>query len=103
MRFLVRVTFFIIVLLPLAGAAAVFLAIDTRPTIDRTAAITPSTIERAKRILDQNDPRKLKPGTSRTITLSTDDLDRAANYVAHRYGGGSAQAGLQSGSAQLGA
>lgn len=103
MRFLVKVTLFLFVLLPLAGAAAVFLTIDTQPTIERTAAITPSTIERAKRILDQNDPRKLKPGTRRTILLSNDDLDRAANYVANRYGGGSAQVGLQNGSAQLAA
>src|SRR4030095_3039219 len=103
MRFLVKVTLFLFVVLTLAGAAAVFLAIDTQPTIDRMAAIPPPTIERAKRILDHNDPRKLKPGTRRTILLSNDDLDRAANYIAHRYGGGSAQVGLQNGSGQFAA
>jgi hypothetical protein len=48
-------------------------------------------IARAKRILDQNHPRKLKSSARRTITVSSSDLDLAANYLAHRYGGGGAR------------
>lgn len=102
MRFFFKLILLILFGLPLILAAAVFLAIETRPAIDRAAEITPSTIGRAKRILTQNDPRKLKSGARRTIAVSSGDLDLAANYLAHRYGG-SARVGLHNGSAQIGA
>jgi hypothetical protein len=102
MRFFFKLILLILFGLPLILAAAVFLAIDTQPAIDRAAEITPSTIGRAKRILTQNDPRKLKSGARRTIAVSSGDLDLAANYLAHRYGG-SARVGLHNGNAQIGA
>src|SRR5512143_1443096 len=100
MRFYFKLILLILFGLPLILAAAVFLAIDTQPAIDRAAEITPSSIERAKRVLAQNDPRKLKPGARRTVTVSSGDLDLAANYLAHQYGG-SARVGLQNGRAQI--
>jgi hypothetical protein len=103
MRFFFKLILLILFGLPLTLAAAVFLAVDTQPTIERAAEVTPSSIERAKRILGQNDPRKLKPGERRTVTVSSGDLDLAANYLAHRYGGGSARVVLQNGSARFGA
>ena len=103
MRFFFKLILLTLFGLPLILAAAVFLAVDTQPTIDRAAEVTESSIERAKRILAQNDPRKLKSGMRRTVTISSGDLDLAANYLAHRYGGGSARVGLQSGSAQIAA
>ena len=103
MRFFFKLILLILFVLPLTLAAAVFLAVDSRPTIERAAEVTPASVERAKRILAQNDPRKLKPGALRTVTVSSGDLDLAANYLAHRYGGGSARVGLQTGSARIGA
>jgi len=103
MRFLFKLILITLFVLPLILVAAVFLAVDTKPTVDRAAEITPSNIERGKRILEQNDPRKLKSGVRRTITVGAGDLDLAANYLAHRYGGGSARVELQNGSAQIGA
>lgn len=103
LRLLFKLILLVLFGLPLILAAAVFLAVDSQPTIDRAAEVTPSSIERAKRILAQNDPRRLKSGARRTVTVSIGDLDLAANYLAHRYGGGSARVGLQRGSAQIGA
>ncbi|HEY2919660.1 MAG TPA: hypothetical protein VGK77_11795, partial [Candidatus Binatia bacterium] len=79
MRFLFKLILLLILALPLILAAAVYLAIDTEPNINRAAEITPASIERAKRILDQNDPRKLKSGARRTISVGVGDLDLAAN------------------------
>ncbi len=89
--------------LPLAIAAILYLAIDTAPRVQRAAEITPANIERAKRILDQNDPRKLAPGTRRTIAVSQNDLDLAANYIARQYAAGGARVQLQRGVATIGA
>lgn len=103
MRFFLKLIFLLLFSLPLAIGAAVFLAVDTQPAINRAAEIAPASIERAKRILDQNDPRKLKSGTRRTVTVNAGDLDLVANYLAHRYGGGSARVELHSGGALVGA
>lgn len=104
MRFFFKLIFLLIVLSPLALGGLLYLAIETQPTIaTRNAEITPASIERAKRIVEQNDPRKLKSGERRTISTSASDLDLAANYLAHHYGRGSARVRLHSGAAQAGA
>jgi hypothetical protein len=64
------------------------LAVDNQPAVNRSAEITPADIERAKRILEKNDPRKMKAGVVRTIAVSQQDLDVAANYLANQYGNG---------------
>ena len=81
--------------LPFVVAGIIYLAIDTAPSIKRAAEITPANIERAKRILDQNDPRKFKPGARRTIVVSQKDLDLAANYAARQYAAGGARVELK--------
>ena len=103
MRFLFKLILLLIFALPLILVGAVYLAIDTEPKINRAADITPASIERAKRILEQNDPRKLKPGARRTISVGASDLDLAANYLARQYAAGGARVQLKRGAAQVGA
>ncbi|HKY08192.1 MAG TPA: hypothetical protein VJQ55_08125, partial [Candidatus Binatia bacterium] len=103
MRFLFKLLVALIVILPIAVATALFFAIDTSPNINRAADITPASIERAKRILSENDPRKLKAGVRRTISVREKDLDLAANYLARQYTGGGARVELQRGTAYVGA
>ncbi|HSV52460.1 MAG TPA: hypothetical protein VLJ57_10105 [Burkholderiaceae bacterium] len=88
--------------LPLVLLAVVFfMAVQDQPLIERTADITPANIERAKRILERNDPRQMKPGTLRTITVDQEDLDLAVNYAARRYAKGGADVVLRQGTANL--
>jgi hypothetical protein len=101
MSFLLRLFVLLIFVVSLALASAAFIAIDDYPTVDRAAEITPANVERAKRILDKNDPRKMKPGAVRTISVSQGDFDVAANYLAHRYGNGSARTTLESATLQI--
>jgi len=103
MRFFFKLIVLLIFVLPLAIAFAIYLAIDSHPTTDRAASITPASVERAKRILDQNDPRKLKSGERRTVSTSAADLDLAANYLAQQFGRGSARVELRGGNVQAGA
>lgn len=103
MRILFKLLLTIIVILPIALGAMIYLAIDTSPSINRAAEVTPASIERAKRILDQNDPRKLKPGVRRTISVRENDLDHAANYLARQYAAGGARVELKRGAAHVGA
>src|SRR3990172_2175833 len=94
MRLLLKLILSLMLALPLVVLCALYLAIERKPTIDRGAEITPANIERAKRVFDQNDPRQLKSGARGTIMITQNDLDLAANYLAHRYGNGSARVTL---------
>jgi hypothetical protein len=91
MRVFCRSLILVAVLVVLAVGGVALLAISESPTVNRSAEISSASVERAKRILDQNDPRKLKPGTLRTITVSQQDFDLAANYLANQYGNASSQ------------
>ena len=85
-----------------AGTAAVLcFATDSTPLISTAASLTPAHIQRAKRLLDRNDPRTLRPGVLRTITVSADDLDLAVNYLANRFGNGSSRIELSDGKAHV--
>ena len=88
---------------PFALVGAVFLALEDRPLVARPATLGPAQIEHAKRILDDNDPRRLKPGTQRTVSLSQQDLDLLANYLAGRYARGGARIALRPGVATVAA
>lgn len=103
MRRLIKFFLLLVFMLPVALAGAFLLMIDDQATINRAAEVSPANIERAKRILEQNDPRKLRSGARRTISVSQRDLDLAANYLAHRYARGSAQVRLATGVAQINA
>ena len=91
----------LVLALPFALAGAIFLALEDRPLVARPAALGPAQIERAKRILEDNDPRRLKPGAQRTASLSQQDLDLLANYFASRYARGGAQIALRPGVATV--
>ena len=84
MRFLAYALFFCLLALPLTIGGAIYLALADKPTINRAAEFTPAHIERAKRIVEKNDPRTMKAGVLRTISLSQDDVDVALNYLAGR-------------------
>jgi hypothetical protein len=87
--------------LPLALVAAAWLAVDERPAVERAVAFTPEHVERARRIVEANDPRALRAGAERSVTLPQGDVDLAANYLAGRYANGSARVVLHGGHADV--
>jgi len=103
MRFFLKLVLLLIFALLLALVGAAYMIVDTQPSVSRAAEVTPDSIGRAKRILEQNDPRRLKSGSFRTITTRAADLDLALNYLTHQYAGGSARIRLQSSKAQVSA
>jgi hypothetical protein len=101
MRSALKLFCFLFFAVPLVVATALLLAVDRHPIVNRTAEITPESIGRAKRIFDANDPRRLRTGARRTISLSQRDLDSAANYLAKQYANGSARIALEGNDARL--
>ncbi len=98
---LLRVVCVLLIGLPLLLAALVFLALDNAPMVVSNVRFTPDNIERAKRLMERNDPRKMRPGVLRTVMVMQDDLDLALNYAASRYAHGSTDIVLQDGRAAL--
>ena len=85
--------------LVLGVVTLLYLSIDSKPLVFGSASLTHAHIERAKRLLDRNDPRTLSAGVLRTITVSEEDLDLAVNYLANRFGNGSSKIELSDGKA----
>lgn len=101
MRFLFRLFLTLIFGLPLLLAGALYLAVDSQQVSHRAVEITPASIERAKWILENHDPRSLRTGELRTISVSEADLDLVANYLVHKFLNGSARIALVGNNAQV--
>ena len=82
---------------PLALGVAIYLCFQDEPLVRRAVAFTPDDVERAMRVLERHDPRKMKSGTLRTLSIRGEELDLAVNYLANRYGRGSSRIVLKSG------
>lgn len=81
-------------------ASILYLVIDHQPTITRTIAVTPEQIARAKNIFDIHRYQTL-PGTTATISILTEDIDNALNYLAHHLGQGYAQTAIHDKTAHI--
>ena len=101
MHLLSRILTILSYVLPLVLVAAIYLAIDLHPTVRRAAEITPGNIQSARQILAQNDPLKPAYRTRQSLTLSQQDLDLAANYLAYFYANGGARLTVRNGKIDL--
>ncbi len=101
MRQLSRIFLALLAFLLLTVLLLVSLAASSVPLVTSPANLTPAHIERAKRLLRSNDPRKMKPGVLRTVTVNQEDLDIAVNYLAQQFGKGNSQIVLSEGAAAV--
>ncbi|MEO8997340.1 MAG: hypothetical protein ABI284_07830 [Nitrosospira sp.] len=95
---LISISLLAVVLLALA--VALTLAIEDRPRIERQVILTPEHIRRAKHIIDAH-RYWVRPGMLAVAHITSSDVDLAANYLAHRFGKGSAQVILGDGNAVI--
>lgn len=96
MKRLLRATLAIVLVgVPLALAAIVWLSFDAAPALQRSAELTPRHVERALQILAKHDPRRAQGGALRSVDITAEEADLAANYLANRYLGGSARVELE--------
>ena len=96
-RLLVRLSVLVLLGIPLAVGAAAYLCFQDQPLVHRAAEFKPEDVERAVRILEQHDPRRMKGGALRMLTIRGEDLDLVVNYLANQYGKGSSRIALQPG------
>lgn len=101
MRWMLRLVVAVVLMVPVLLLVTVWLALESRPVVVNEVAFTPAAIERAKRLLDRNDPRRMPAGVLRTVVVAQEDLELTANYLASRYARGAARVALQDGAATL--
>lgn len=101
MRVLLRLFLCFIFLIPVALLAAVWSAVENTALVGTEVRLTPAEVGRAKAIIDRHDPRDLRDGEVRTITVRQRDLDLAANYLVYLIGKGGAAVELHDGSVKF--
>ena len=96
-RLLLRVSVVVLLGVPLALGIAVYLCFQDQPLVRRATEFKPEDVERAMRLIEKHDPRWMKSGTLRTLSMRGEDLDLVVNYFANRHGKGSSRIALQPG------
>jgi len=86
----------LIILLGIAGAvvgvvALPFAVLDGAPRVETETRLNPPQIARARALLAEHDPRRLKDGDVRALALSADELGLVLNYVLGQLGGGASR------------
>ncbi len=95
MRLVLRLLLISLLAVAVLAIGLVYLAVENSPLVSAQAAPTPAHAQRARWLLARNDPRYLRPGVLRSVVVSQEDLDVAANYLANRYLGSASQILLQ--------
>jgi len=79
-----------LLLLPLGFALLVWFNLEPAPRVEVADTLTHQDIDRARKIIAQNDPYRLKADALHTLSLSEKDLSLAANYLIRNMGSGGA-------------
>jgi hypothetical protein len=101
LKVLFRAFVVLVVALPLLAIAAALMCFQDRPLVSRSVQLTPQDIEKAKRIIDEHDPRNSGPDGLQTVAIDQRDLETTLNYVASRLGHGAVRVVLRPGTAWL--
>lgn len=79
----------------LAPLAALVLALDSAPRVQRVSSVTPDDIERAMLILRAHDPRRQRAGVMRVVVAEQRDINLLLQHAAARFPGSSASVALE--------
>jgi hypothetical protein len=97
MRALIKLSL-LLVLLGLGTVTTLFwFALSDTPRVTQSAVLSHEDIARARSILKRHDPRRLPPGTRRTIEISAQDLNLASDYLLQKIADGDARLSLTTG------
>ncbi len=101
MRLLVRALLLLLVAMPLLAIVAIAMSLQDQPLVTGVARLTPQDIDRAKRVVRAQDPRRAGPDGLQTVVIGERDLGLALNYLAGRHVHGAARIELRPGAAVL--
>lgn len=104
MKALAKLLFWLIVLTvvgaPVLAATLLWLALADQPLVTRTANLGPAQVEKARRILERNDPRRMTPASRRSVTIATEDANLAVSFLVSRFAQGRSELATRQGAAR---
>lgn len=86
MRFLFRLLGTIVLILPFILVIGAYLSLQDQPLVEHAVTLSHSNIARAKKVIKENDPRQLKEGQKKSVSLSAQDISIALNYLQSQFG-----------------
>ena len=95
MCFLLRLFLLLLILTPLTLAALAWFSLSSRPAVALHVEASPQDIERAKQVLELNDPRGFPPGSEHTVRMTERDIAIALNYLMRKLARGAVQVRAQ--------
>ncbi len=89
----------LLLVLAIPVAVALFAYVCTQPTaaISGDAILSSASVERAKRLLREHDPRKLRSGETKTVRMDEEELNLVLNHLVKRIGDGGAALTIEEG------
>jgi hypothetical protein len=100
-KLLLRLFLLGVVLLPLALAGLIYLAVEDQARVAARTEFGPAQVARAKQVLSAHDPRKLRDGDVRTLSVSQSELDLVAMHLLSAVGNGAAASRISHGRLEL--
>lgn len=101
MRWFFRLFILSLLLIPIGLIVVVMLCIEMSPLVEGEVLLSPANVERAKSLLHEHDPRKLRSGEVKTVTMSEEELSLVANHLINLFGSGGATVEMQTGQIQI--
>lgn len=90
MRILLRTLVAFCLILVVVGLVVAFLVLEKRPLVRSNPQLAAADLNRVKEIFEQHDPRRMKAGTIRTLTLNARELTLVTSYLLNYYYGSGA-------------
>lgn len=88
---------FLVVAIPLAVAGLAFVCTGSTAAISGDVILSSASVERAKRLLREHDPRKLRSGERKTVRMDEEELNLVLNHLVKRIGDGGASLTISEG------
>jgi len=96
-RWLIRLITLSLLLIPIGLVVLAAMCIESSPMVEAEIRLSAANIDRAKRLLHEHDPRKLRTGEIKTVRMSEEELNLVLNHLINRLGPGGATLDMNEG------
>ena len=90
MRWFFRLFVLLLLLVPAGLIAVAVLCLEPSPLVEDKVRLSVANIDRAKLLLREHDPRKLRTDEVKTVSMNEEELNLVANHLMNRLGTGAA-------------
>ena len=101
MRWFLLLVVLLVLAIPIGAVLVAVFGTAGAPLIEGDAVLSAANVARARDLLREHDPRGLRSGETRTVSMNEEELTLVLNDIADRLGGGGAALSLNDGALSL--